>query len=227
MNVKARLLQAQFTPPTCYVWNALNSLQEKKNTNACTLGKSLKEKGTKTLFPGDCNWSLLQYCEKLFFLSAVMQFFSVRLQFQFMLVQAFRLLFRKKCLWFQFFSTSVAQLCKNLNFWWFWAISLVKCWARNWFSSLHKCDVDDDEGRTSVPACLESQSQRSANPPSNETNKPRLSNSCKSRTFKRNSHLKCLSQQKQANKTYVPKGLVKQNSEKKQKFHCFPDRKET
>lgn len=134
----------------------------RKNTNACTLGKSLKEKGTKTLFQAIAIEVYCNIAKNSFFFLLLCNFFRCDFNFNLCLFRHFASYFAKKCLWFQFFSTSVAQLSKNLNFWWFWAISLVKCWARNWFSSLQKCDVDDDEGR--ISACLESQSQRSANP---------------------------------------------------------------
>lgn len=87
--------------------------------------------------------------------------------------------------------------------------------------------------KTKYPQVVDDKSTQESSPQShpahlgnrqNETHKPRLSNSYKSRTLKKETLTsKCLSQQKRETQNYVRKGLI--NKRRRKEFHCFPDRK--
>lgn len=127
-----------------------------------------------------------------------MQFFSVRLQFQFMLVLVFVSHFVKNCFWFVFFES------------WGWARTQVSA------DSEYLCLLERQAmiRRFNRQTCRLPKSRPKLS--TSKTNKPRLRNRFKSRTLKKETLTSnaFLNKEKQK-KNYVPKGLIKQKEEKK------------
>jgi hypothetical protein len=168
------------------------------------------------------------YCNIVKRVSAVMQLFSVRLQFRFVLAEAVCFIFRKDRKMFM------------VSF----SLAVVSHWVLAWARILHFFPSDSHRPLlTRTVTFLPAPSDRFPNgftfvatpgEVAREANKPRLSNRCKIRTLETLTSAAFLNSKA---KTEAPresaKTLCSERShkaeratrEEKKKFHCFPDRK--